>query len=720
MFLAFLCAGLLGAAAADSAADPPAMTNAVPVAAAPPAKAKPPRPPRVPRPPLYRDTTPYPPLTLTWTTDTDVSGVQGVFVHPVLPKLALVATQNGVLGTTDAGRTWTPLAGATADKVGAINDIAYDPVDPNTLYFGSATSGIWVTTDGGKTCTQIGSKSNGLAADTVTSLCVYPADPSYQTIIAVHGDAAPGLSWTRDGGKTWQVANDDYHFRRVIGGEGEMPDLYLTGSSVKEPDIQSVFTCGTIGDYITELVRDVVPSDLTFSPIQFQKSGTLYVATTDSGLYRLDKADRSSLSYTVKQLGSKDDTWASADVTWGPSADAINLYLYDPSKQGLVITGDDLATQQTASEGLQVGALIKEGAVVRPNSNGTVFYAAVNGTLQIGRAPDDVPDVEVKPAIFESDPRARNEWKGLQAGFQAFGTAKSSGLEAAKALVQKVGDPVALYRQHSITISARVPVAPAPPESVTVDLSRYGGAPDMPLFDDGAHSDGAAGDGIYANTFAFLPELHRPRGGDAETRSVWPGRVAVGVRVQYPDGHCQGAVGVVAIYSKTVDVTFWANNAKSFNVKTDGTVTAKAASNPAEIHNATMALCADTQPGAWTLKISPPWNQHDITSYGAISFWIRASAGTPASELYLQLVDAPEFTAPTTTPPVPILEGKTLGADYVHILVPLNRLIPEGSPFESNHLAQVLLTGKATAPATYFIDGLQILVHDDESAPPGN
>jgi hypothetical protein len=133
-----------------------------------------------------------------------------------------------------------------------------------------------------------------------------------------------------------------------------------------------------------------------------------------------------------------------------------------------------------------------------------------------------------------------------------------------------------------------------------------------------------------------------------------------------------------------------------------------------------MALCADTQPGAWTLKISPPWNQHDITSYGAISFWIRASAGTPASELYLQLVDAPEFTAPTTTPPVPILEGKTLGADYVHILVPLNRLIPEGSPFESNHLAQVLLTGKATAPATYFIDGLQILVHDDESAPPGN
>jgi hypothetical protein len=711
--LSVLGAGFLGASVA--LADTPASTNAAPVAAAAPAKQRA----HPQRPPLYRDTTQYPPLKLAWNTDTDLNGVLGVFVHPVLPQLALVVTQSGVLGTGDAGRTWTVLAGATADKVGTVNEIAWDPVQPDTFYLASATSGIWMTTDGGKTCTQIGSKSGGLAADTVSSLCVYPGDPSQQTIVAVHGDAAPGLSWTQDGGKTWQVANDDYHFHRVIGGEGEMPDLYLTGASLKEPDIQSLYSCGTLGDYVTELVRDVVPTDLAFAPNKFEKHGTLYLATSDSGLCRLDKVERTSMSYTTTQLGSKDDSWSSVSVTWGPSADAINLYLYDSSKQGLVVTGDDLATQQTASDGLQVGSLIKEGATLRPNANGTVFYAAVNGALQIGRAPDDVPAVEVTPGIVVSDPRARDEWKNLAAGFQLFGGARAGGsaVDAAKALLQKVGDPAALYKAHHVTVSARVPTQPAPPKSVTVDLTRYGGGPNMPLFDDGQHGDGAAGDGVYANTFAFLPEMYRPRGGDPETRSVWPGRVALGVRAEYPDGHCQGAVGVVGIYSKTVDLTFWANNTKSFLFKTDGTVTAQAASNPAEIHNATMALRADTQPGSWAVKISPPWTDRDITSYAAISFWIRSSAGTPASELNIQLADEPDFTAPTVTPPVSILEGKTLGADYLHITIPLSKLIPEGSPFETKHLANVIISGKATAPATYFIDGMQVLVHDDDTAP---
>ena len=669
----------------------------------------------VPRPPLYRDTTVYAPLSLSWSASSDLNQVLSVYPHLVLPQRALLTTQTGVLLTDDSGKTWTDLPAASVDKVGAVNDIAYNPISPDTFYLGSATSGIWGTTDGGKTFKQVGSKAKGLAADTVTSLTVYPGDPSYQTLLAVHGDAGAGLSVSHDNGESWDVVNSDYHFRRVMGSEGNQSDLYLIGSSLKEPDIQSLYTCTTVGEFVLELVRDVVPTDLAYTPVALQKGSTVYLATSDSGLQRLDQIGRNSLSYDTKQLGTKDDTWASVNVAWGPSADATNVYLYDPAKLGLVVSSDDLATVQNDASGIPVGSIIKEGALLRTNANGTVFYAVANGALSIGREPDDVPDVTVNPAIIISDPAAAKKWKDLQTALQGFAVAKGSALAAAQALIQKAGDPGTLYHQHQLTVTARLPVKPTPPSSVTVDLSRYGGSPSTPLFDDGQHGDGAAGDGVYGGTFAFLPEQHRPNAADKDARSVWPGRVALGVRAAYPDGHFQGAVGVVAIYSQTVDITLWNRSPKSVSVVAAGTVAAQGAPNPAEIHNGSMAMKVDAKPGAWSVGVRIPRGQNDITSYEGISFWVRVSDGAPPPQLYLQIADRPEFSAPTTTPKLPLLEGKTLGADYIHVVVPISQLLAQSPGFQTNKLDQVIISGETTAPATLYIDGLQFLVHDDDA-----
>jgi Sortilin, neurotensin receptor 3, len=722
-WFSLFAAGLLEVTTALAPADTTTSTNSAPMQAptVAPVQVKP-KVARVHavRQPLYRDTTEYPPLKLTWNTDTDLRQVLGVFTHPVLPRRAVVATQTGVLLTDDAGQTWTNLTGASSDKVGTINQVVFHPVAPDTFFLGSATSGIWMTTDLGKTFTQVGTKAKGMASDTVTDLIVYPGDPSHQTLLAVHGDAAPGLSWSRDNGQTWSVVSPDFHFRRLAGGEGDAQVLYLTGSTMKEPDVQSLYACSTVGEYAVELVRDVVPTDMNFAPVPFEKSGTLYLATSDSGLHRISAPDTVGEAADPVLVGSKDDSWSSVNVTWGPSPDIMNLYLYDTAKLGLVISSDDLATEQTASDGLMVGSLIKEGAVIRPNANGTVFYASANGSLSIGRQSDDVPVVEVKPALFELEPRGGDSWKDLETGFNDFANAKGSTLAAAKALIQSVGDLTALYHRHDITVTARLPLQPVPPPSVTVDLTRYGGGPEMLLYDDGKHDDGAAGDGVYGGTFSFMPELYRPRGGDKENRSIWPGRVAIGVRATYVDGHHQGAVGVLGIYSKISDLTFWDSNPKAnpkdIAVKIQGSVTAEAAPNPAEIHNGGMALRADTKPGSWSVLMMAPYDKSDITSYEAISFWIRTSDGTAPKELYLQLADEPRLSAPTTTGRVPILEGKTLGADYLHVVIPLNKLLVAGTPFQSNSLSQVILSGETTAPATFFIDGLQILARYDAPA----
>ena len=497
-------------------------------------------------PPLYRDTAEYAPFTLTWSDRADVKQARGVFPHPILPQRAALATDSGLFLTEDSGRTWSMLPAAATKAVGPIRDVAFHPLAVDTFYMASQTKGIWATTDNGKTFRPLGTKARGMASDTVVSLIVYPGDLARQTLLAVHGDAASGLSRSRDGGQSWDVLGRDYCFRRVLcGDEPPFSFYFLIGSTPKEPDIQNVYACSTVDDeFIIELVRDVVPTDMACAP----KGGPIYLATSDSGLYRIDNTQ---FLPAVKPLGFKGvDGWASVGVTWGPNPDVVNLLLYDPSNLGLVVSSDDLASVHTASDGLLVSALVKEGAVIRPNANGTVFYAVANASLSIGRVPEEVPVVDLKPALFALAPRAESEpaWKELGDAFDKFSRAEGSTVAAAKALCQSVGDLQGVYHRCQLTVTARLPLKPSPPVSVTVDLSRFGGTPDTPLFDDGQHNDGAAGDGIYGGTFAFLPEMHPPAAD--EWRSSWPGRVALGVSATFADGRHEGAVGVVAVFAR--------------------------------------------------------------------------------------------------------------------------------------------------------------------------
>jgi len=715
----FLAVAVTGAVADGPAAPAtPAQAPAVPAAPAP----APPKPPAPvwhppPRPPLYRDPTEYPPFKLTWSPKPDLKQVTGVFPSSLVPQGAVLATEAGLSLTTDGGNTWTPLAEATVEKVGLINAVAFHPLQPNTFYIGSQTKGVWVTTDLGKTFKQIGAKAKGMASDTVVSLIVYPGDPSHQTLLAVHGSAAPGISRSRDAGGAWDVVNADYNFTRLVGGEGSMNEFYLTGSAAKSGDVQNIYSCSTLGEFVMELAHDVVPTDMVFAPIPAEKFGTVYITTSDAGLYHIENGSTTGDTHDVGKLPFKDvDGWASVGVTWGPNADILNLYLYDPAKMGLVISPDHLATTQTASNGLTVSPLVKEGAMVRPNINGTVFYAVANGALSIGRVPADVPAVDLNPAVVELNVRDQKKWKDLIDAFQKFSREPGSTVAAAKALCQQAGDLQGLYRGCQMTITARLPLQPTPPTAVTADLSRFGGTPDMPLFDDGKHGDGAAGDGVYSRTLAFLPGGHRPVREDKEWRSSWPGRVALGVTAAYADGHHTGAVGVETIYTQVNDITLWRDK-KSINTSTDGEVTAEVVDNPAEVHKGSPALQIKVPKGAWSVHLKIPWSDKDITSYEAVAFGIRLADGEAPKEISVRLKDAPEFSTATTTEPVPALNGLVPGADYQQVVVPVSQLIGSSPNFKLDHLNEIILSGDTTAPATLVIDGLQVLVHNDGPSP---
>jgi hypothetical protein len=676
--------------------------------------------------PLYRDQASYPPYSLTWTTYSDLLQVRGVYPHLFLQRRALVATDAGLLLSDDEGRTWINLPAAAVEKVGPISGIVFHPVLADTFYITSQTKGVWITSDNGKTFTQVGSKSNGMAADAVTSLIVYPADSTHQTLLATHGDAAPGLSCSRNGGQSWHVVNPEYHFRRIFGAEGNRPLFYLFGSTLAEPDIPSVYTCNTVGEYVNELVRDVVGTDLVFAPVPWRQNGVTYLATSDSGLYRIDNSSPFGMAYDVEKIPYPGlDGWASVGVTWGPTADSLNLFLYDPTKLGLLLSSEvlskkpapprDLSKGLTVSEGLPVTPLAKEGAVLRPNANGTLCYAVANGALSVGRMPEDVPVVDFTPAGFDMKPNDSSDWRDLGDAFGRFCNTRGSLTDAAKALCREVPGLENLYHRSQITVSVRVPIKPSPPKSVTIDLSRYGGLPDTPLYDDGRHDDGAAGDGIYGLTFIFLPGYHSPSNEAPDWRVIGPGHTAIGVVATYPDGRRRGAVGVVNYSQQLLDLPMWNEGLDRSLIVLDGGVTADVFRNPLlpgqpdyapRLHHGDIAVRLHLPKGPWTVHFNAAYNRHDINGYPGLSFFARAEGGEAPKELYLQLRDAPEFSPPTTTDRVPLLHGITLGGSYQRIAVSMSQALGPTAPLQTDHLAEIMISGESTAPGTLVIDAL--------------
>ena len=83
--------------------------------------------------------------------------------------------------------------------------------------------------------------------------------------------------------------------------------------------------------------------------------------------------------------------------------------------------------------------------------------------------------------------------------------------------------------------------------------------------------------------------------------------------------------------------------------KPEGDAKTEVVQNPAEIHMGSNALSIHTGKGPWSVPLNFPFGKNDITSYQGFSFFIKATEGEPPKELYVQLCDEPELSAPVTT-----------------------------------------------------------------------
>ncbi len=162
--------------------------------------------------------------------------------------------------------------------LGRINAIAFHPSDPNTIYIGAPSGGLWVTTQGGNNWTT---NTDILPTLGVSAIVINPSDPQIMYIGTGDRDAgdAPGIGVMKstDGGITWNLSNSGMG-NRTVGKmiiDTESPDIVYAATSggiYKSVDGGANWTMKISGNF----------KDLVFKP---GDQSTLY-ATADAKFYR--------------------------------------------------------------------------------------------------------------------------------------------------------------------------------------------------------------------------------------------------------------------------------------------------------------------------------------------------------------------------------------------------------------------------------------------------
>lgn len=161
--------------------------------------------------------------------------VTAIRVHPDNPDVAYVAAighafgpnpERGVFRTTDGGKSWKKIL-FLDDSTGA-TDLSMDPTNPRILFAsmwkfqrspwgmdaGGGKSGLWKSTDGGDTWTDL-SANRGMPKAPLGKIgvAVSPANPRRIYASVEAKDTLGGIFRSDDGGATWSRTNGEQKFQ---------------------------------------------------------------------------------------------------------------------------------------------------------------------------------------------------------------------------------------------------------------------------------------------------------------------------------------------------------------------------------------------------------------------------------------------------------------------------------------------------------------------------
>jgi len=189
-----------------------------------------------------------------------------IVVNPTNPNIVFVAAlghiwgankDRGLYRTTDGGKTWK-LVKFISDKAGFV-DVALDPRDPNVVwasswqrvrgpYFlnsGGPGSGLWKSTDGGDTWTEVQGHGFPTAEKGRIGIAISLSNPNvmYCEVEAkkeADGSGGTGLYRSEDGGATWTKMNDvdtrPFYYSQVRVDPQDPNRIYFSSTPLQYSD----------------------------------------------------------------------------------------------------------------------------------------------------------------------------------------------------------------------------------------------------------------------------------------------------------------------------------------------------------------------------------------------------------------------------------------------------------------------------------------------------
>jgi photosystem II stability/assembly factor-like uncharacterized protein len=266
---------------------------------------------------------------------------ENVIVVAALGSLYGPSPDRGVFRTSDGGRSWTKVAFVDADTGAA--DIGVDPATPDVLYASfwqvrrypwqgyhipqvGPGSGIWKSTDAGRTWTRLAGAGLPAAPLGKIGLAVGAGSHGQRVYAVVDAPKDAGVYRSEDGGATWVAARKDRslastYFGRVIAHPTRPDVVYFMGQSCRRSGDKGAtwtYVKGSPGgdDYHdmwlnpTHPERMILASDqgttvsvnggATWSPWYNQPTGQFYrIAADDRFPYRVYSGQQDSGTVAV-------------------------------------------------------------------------------------------------------------------------------------------------------------------------------------------------------------------------------------------------------------------------------------------------------------------------------------------------------------------------------------------------------------------------------------
>lgn len=216
---------------------------------------------------------------------TDDAELLRVWLRGLREKRALIdkqrATSDHMAGyaPAGAGTPWFTIGPRNVN--GRVKALAVHPTDPNTVYAGAASGGVWKSTDGAQSWRPLWDQQDTMAA---TAVAIAPSTPN--TVYAATGEWTPGygpgfpgtgLFVSTDAGATWtqRTALVSRRVAQVLVSPTDANRVYVAG--------ESGFEGSTNGGLTWTTLRAGQISDAVIDP---NAANTLYINVRSDGIYK--------------------------------------------------------------------------------------------------------------------------------------------------------------------------------------------------------------------------------------------------------------------------------------------------------------------------------------------------------------------------------------------------------------------------------------------------